>query len=507
MTGKTGLFLTTAMFLACTGGVADRETPGVPDSGAGDVVVEASEADVQDAAGAREAEAAMPPAWWDLPAPSGPRVGSILGVSSHMAQGPGANAERDFEIARYAELGGVHVRNDYLWQWIEPTRGGFDFAAVEKGVDAVLGSGGRVTAILDYGVGWAMPDGTPGSIEPADFAAYAGALAGHFCGRIADFEVWNEPNSGNMWPPKGDPARYGLLLKAAHQAVKAACPQARVLTGGLSPMDMVLGWQFYKDLGAAMPDVCDHFDALAIHPYTNDQAASPEYDFRMDADNYLNPGQSAMVAMARDRLKDWGCPDRPIDLTEMGWPSYTISEVDQGRWLARSLLLAARDGVEVYEWYTFWDSEPVTTGPSPTENYFGMFGWPGDLANPRREKPAWGAFRGISVVLGDARFAGDVSAALGMPNDVYALAFGRDDGTVVLAAWDGRDMPDCGIEGCDAGGAGTTWNLSLHLPAGTASAEVRDLVGAVTRAAGPVPGGTLDLVLTPSVQYVAVRKG
>jgi len=448
-----------------------------------------------------------PPPWWTRLSPGGPRVREVLGVSSHMAQGPGPDANRDFELARYAELGGLHVRNDFLWQWIEPERGRFHFEAVEAGVDAVLGTGGSVTAILDYGVSWAMPDGTPGSIDPADYAAFAGAMAGHFCGRIGDFEVWNEPNLDTFWPPGPDPVRYGALLRAAYGAVKAACPQARVLTGGLSSADSMLGWQFYRDLGAAMPDVCDHFDVLAIHPYTFDQALPPERDVRTDDGGYLFPGQSAMTAMARQRLADWGCPDRPIHITEMGWPSYTVREEDQGRWLARSVLLAVRDGVEVYEWYTFWDGEPITNGPRPHENYFGLFGWPGDPESPRRPKPAWVALKGLATVLGEARFAGDVSAALGMPNDVHGLAFRRDDGAIVLAAWDGREVPDLGPDGEEPGGPGTTWRLALPLPPGSGAPEVRDLDGTLLPVRATAPRETLVRTLTPRVQYIVLPPG
>lgn len=446
-----------------------------------------------------------PPSWWAGLGPRGRPLQEMLGVSSHMAQGPWPDAERDFELARYAALGGVRVRNDFLWQWIEPRPGEFDFTAVEAGVDGVLASGGRVTAILDYGVGWAMPDGNPGSIDPEAFGTYAGALAGHFCGRIGDFEVWNEPNLDLFWPPVPDPARYGALLRAAHRAVKAACPGARVLVGGMAPVDMMLEWPFLRELGQAWPDLCDHFDVLAIHPYTVDQGASPEMDVRLEGGGYLFPGQAAMTAMARDRLAEWGCPDRPIQFTEMGWPSYTVSEEDQGRWLARSFLLAARDGVEGWFWYTFWDGEPTTTGPRPHENYFGLFGWPFDPVDPRRPKPSWRAFEALATVLGEARFARDASAMLGLPDDVSALAFLREDGGLLLAAWDGRDMPDVGPDGVGPGGPGTTHELALSLPPGTRTVRLWRLDG--TPPEDRDPSGSLTLRLEPTVQVVEVPGG
>lgn len=446
-----------------------------------------------------------PPSWWAGLGLRGRPLGEMLGVSSHMAQGPWPDVDRDFEVARYAELGGVRVRNDFLWQWVEPRPGEFDFGSVETGVDRVLASGGRVTAILDYGVDWAMPDGTPGSIDPEVYATYAGALARYFCGRIDDFEVWNEPNLAQFWPPAPDPVRYGALLRAAFRAVKDACPQARVLVGGMSSVDMMLEWSFLRELGQAWPDLCDHFDGLAIHPYTVDQGASPEMDVRLEGAGYLFPGQAAMTAMARDRLAEWGCPDRPIQFTEVGWPSYTVSEEDQGRWLVRSALLAARDGVEGWFWYTFWDGEPIRTGPRPHENYFGLFGWPSDPENPRRPKPSWRAFESLATVLGEARFARDVSPMLGLPDDVFALAFLREDGGLLLAAWDGRDMPDVGPDGVGPGGPGTSYPLSLPLPSGTGAVRLWSLDGASPEV--QAASGTLVLTLGPTVQVVEPLPG
>ncbi len=427
----------------------------------------------------------------------------MIGVSSHMYGGTGANAERDFEIARYRELGAAHVRNDFIWDWVENQPDQWDFEPVEGEVDAVVAAGGDMLAIVNYGVTWAETDaGGTSSIDPALYGAYAGGLAAHLCDRVKRYEIWNEENLPNFWSPQPDPLHYALFLKAAHDAVKAACPDATVVLGGQGATDSSLGWAFLKDVGVAMPGICDAFDVLAIHPYTFVQAWSPERDYRT-VDGYAYPGQSAMTQYARDRLADWGCPDRPVWFTEMGWPSYEVSEADQGRWLARSLLLAARDRVGRYYWYTFWDGEAITTGPRPHENYFGLFGPPGPPPDQRRAKPAWQALLGLARAAGDARFAGDVSAALGLPNDVYALAFVASGSSVLLAVWDGRDQPDDGPDGPGPGGPDTSFALSLPLPTGATSVEVLDLAGEVGIPAA-TPTGPLALTLTPSVQYVVV---
>jgi len=498
--------LALTLFLGCASAGCGGSTPS-RDTGA-DLAIEARyEVTDTQPAPPDGGDAAEPDGWWTGLAPAGEPVRTRLGVSSHLSLRPEENADRDFELTRLAELGDFRVRTDFLWEWLEPAPGQFDFEAVATGVERIRAAGGRITAILAYGVGWAMPDGTPGSIDPAVYAAFAGATAARFCGQIDQFEVWNEPNLDTFWPPEADAARYALLLTAAHAAVKHACPGARVLVGGQSSADADLdnGWRFLKALGAALPGVCDAFDVLAIHPYTNDQAWSPERD-AYASHGYVMPGQAAMTALARERLADWGCPAKPVAFTEMGWPSYEVSETDQGRWLARSVLLALRDGVEVYDWYTFWDGEPVTTGPRPHESYFGLFGWSADPMTPRREKPAWRALKALADTLGSARFAGDVSARLGLPDDVLALAFVRSDGALVLAAWDGRDQPDLGVGASGEGGPDTTFALSLPVPAGTSAVEIVDLEGSAIEPRHPAPIGALTLVLSPAVRYVVFER-
>jgi hypothetical protein len=486
---------------------ADAAPDAVPDAVA-DAMPDASDVppDVPPDASDVPPDVPPPAPWWEGLAPVGPPLRSTIGVSSHMYGGTGPDENRDFELARYAELGVTQIRNDFLWEWLEPVQGQHDWEPVTGEVQRVKAAGGDVIAIVDYRVGWAENGGGDSGIDPAVYAAEAGAIAAQFCNDTKLYEIWNEPNGEGFWYPHPDPARYALFLQAAYAAVHAACPDARVILGGQGSTDSSLGWTFLRDVGSALPGICQSFDILAIHPYTFIQLWSPERDFRGDGDTYTYPGQTVMTRYARDRLADWGCPGKPVWFTEMGWPSYEIPEETVGRWLARSMLLAQRDGVGRYYWYTFWDGEPVTTGFRPHENYFGLFGWPGSPTEPRRPKPAWKDLLGLATTVGDARYAADVSGALGLPNDVYALAFLAADGAVVLAAWDGRDEPDDGPDGPGPGGPGTTEPLSLALPPDLLSVEIRDLTGTVTMPAD-APASPLALTLTPAVQYVTMVRG
>lgn len=486
--------------------VADGDTADDSENAAdGDSDLDSEADSDSDSEGDSESADPIRALYGDLKAATALHVHEALGVATHMDQGTADNADRDFELATYKSLGGWRVREDFSWGSIEPTKGEWHFEGLDAQNALLKANGVSMIALLDYGVGWAMPDGTPNSMDPADFAAFAGKVAEHFCADIKSYEVWNEENIERFWSPAPDPAHYGALLMAAYTAIKQACPDANVLFGGLCSMqlDAYLGqrWWFLDEMVTAHPDICSSFDVLALHPYTYLQASSPEQDYAL-SDDYPLQSQTEMSRLAREKLAKLGCADKPIWYTEMGWPSYDLSEDTVARFLARSVLIAQRDLVNGYYWYDFYDGEPITTGSRPHENYFGLFGWPGDTTTPRREKPAFKALSALNARLGSAFFARDLSGLLALPNDVYALAFIDADKRVTLALWDGRENPDGEVGDGQTNNAETTYALSLPLPSWATSLTRYDQDGTTLETlAGASP---LALTLTAKVQYLAL---
>jgi hypothetical protein len=496
------LFLCCLVF-ACSSEDAASESDGSDVSGVDALpeLLEESEPEVIDV---QAEEIPEEPLLWEDLLGQGPVMVDIIGVSTHMAQGEGANENRDFEFARYKELGGAAIREDYHWHKIEPADDAWDFARVATQVAMAKEADMRVLPMLAYKVDWAMADESYSSIDPAEYGEFAGRLAEEYCDSIKQYEMWNEENIPRFWAPKPDPHHYGLMLKAAYSAVKAACPDALVSIGGLasySPSAFFDRWGFLRALGEAHPDIADFFDVLAIHPYSFLQYDPPEHD-KIEAAGWRSESQTAMTDIAREILAGMGKPDAPIWYTEMGWPSYQLSEEQVGRFLARSVLLAARDGVDQYYWYTFYDAEPITTGVRPHEHYFGLFGWPSDPAEPRRPKPAWFAMKALADLLGQASFARDLGPALELPNDVYALAFVTGEGRRIVAAWDGREKPDVLDDWTDEGGPETSHDLVLPLPEGLTSITVYDVSGDEVETINV--DGPFERRLTTSVVYLVL---
>ena len=440
-------------------------------------------------------------------------VDETIGVSTHMRQSVPEDDRRTFEFQKYAELGSVSIREDYHWHHVEPLDDEWTTYNVQGQVDLAVANGVEILPMFGYQIDWAMGDtGSYSTIDMEEYGEYVGWVAETYCEQIKEYEIWNEENIPRFWKPAPDPEGYGRMLKAAHTAIKAACPDARVSFGGIASYDAETDvsdrYGFLERVWQAHPDICDYFEILAFHPYTFMQYDSPERDVLVSTELEFQ-SQSAQTDIVKSILAKMGCPDKSLMITEQGWPSYDLTEEQTGRFLPRSLLLSIRDGVEKWFWYTFWDSTPITTGIRPHEHYFGLFGWVGEDGMTRRAKPTWTALKAASDIIGDLKFARDISAALDMPNDVYALAFVDDSNGIVVTAWDGRDMPDqtWGID--EPGGEDTTYEMTLPLPDGISDIVVYDifnneLVKGTDYTISETTPAEVTITLTPSVVYLSL---
>jgi hypothetical protein len=259
-----------------------------------------------------------------------------------------SGASVDRELAGVAADGLGLVRAAPLWEFTEPQapRSGvhtYDWRFDDFIDDHLAAHGLKWIAVLGYTPGWASL--TPNELHgaprtPGDFAAYAGALASRYRGRIVGYEIWNEENSGIFWRPRPDPAAYASLYLAARAAIHAADPGVPVLVGGLAN-----GTQFLPRL-LSIPGFAGQIDGIAVHPYG------------------ANPTEVvARVRGYRAELRSLGAGEIPLYVTEYGWatqpagnPTYATA-AQQGPYIdevARMLLRSdcgVRD-VIFYAWTT-----------------------------------------------------------------------------------------------------------------------------------------------------------
>ncbi len=147
---------------------------------------------------------------------------------------------REFDLDLVEGMGFTHVKQMFTWLDVMPFPDSFDWQWSDQLVDDVTGRGLGLVARLDHPPGWALvdparrEDNIPFDVEA--YARYCGALADRYQGRIAAYQVWNEPNLDREWagyPP--DAAGYVRMLGACYTAIKAADPEAIVISAGLAP--------------------------------------------------------------------------------------------------------------------------------------------------------------------------------------------------------------------------------------------------------------------------------
>jgi Beta-galactosidase len=432
---------------------------------------------------------------YDQMVPDGKMLDGILGISSHMSRGTAYSWKREFEIEKLVEAGMTMVRNDFHWYTIEPQDDVWYFDGLDTMVDLCLAAGLEVTAIFLGAPDWATPGGSPDEIDPVKYADYAGQVAAHFADRIDYYEFWNEANSSRFWPEEPNPAKYGEVMKAAYTAVHDNDPDASLIFGGLSPLDLHIFdphgvWNFLYRVYEEHSDICDYFDVMSIHPYTFLQQPGPEHGY--DVLFYHFPSVPEMVELVRSILGEMGCPDKPIQFTEVGWPSYFITDMRQAAYLSRSMMMALAQEIEIYDWYTFWDGSG--TASPITEDYFGLFTHP-DQYNQTTAKASYEALVGVHSVIGDAQYAGDLGANLGWESGKYALVFANDLNVWTVGFWH-RGF-DFYVEK----------TMTLPLPADAVGTwTIFDQEGTEV-ASGDVSGGAVEVELTGRVGYLQFTRG
>ena len=132
------------------------------------------------------------------------------------------------------------------------------------------------------------------------------------------YEIWNEPNQTQFWdvPDGPDPVAYSRLLREAYPAIKRSAPFAAVLGGSIAFNDQSFLSRMYRD-----GHIAGYFDALALHPYSMYYAP----------DSTVSSYQSFTLAVqsSENTMAQFGEPQKPIWITEMGWSTIGVSDDDR----------------------------------------------------------------------------------------------------------------------------------------------------------------------------------
>jgi sugar phosphate isomerase/epimerase len=248
------------------------------------------------------------------------------------------------------EMGAPWIVEFFPWAYSEPREGRFDWQHADLIVDHAVAQGVTVIARLGLVPAWARPPDTPLNwLEPEQFpafAAFAGAFAERYRGRVDHIIIWNEPNLAFEWGGRGvNSADYTAMLRLVTPAIKQANPQAVVLAGALAPTleppgspngldDLIYLEELYEQGAHAW------FDALAVHAYGLTFPPDSPPDPRL-----LN---FRRVELLRELMVRYGDGDTPVYITETGYndhPRWTlaVSPAQRIAWTVASVEWAAAE--------------------------------------------------------------------------------------------------------------------------------------------------------------------
>jgi hypothetical protein len=266
----------------------------------------------------------------------------------------------DETVARLAaEAGFDTVVQVFPWRDLNPEPGLYTWEASDYMVRTAHTYGLDLVIRLDMPPEWAV---VPGDSDlPFDLAAYAdfvSAVAERYRGHVLGYVVWNEPNLAAEWSRSGgdlpehwasfdgwvaDPADYVGLLGVAYDRIRAADPEALVVTAGLAPTNEVSpraldDRDFLRGLYAAGAAEC--FDVLSVHDYG--YGLSPEDERGAHAGLNL-----ARILDLREIMLEFD-DDKPVWITELGYTVQpglhpSVTEEEQAAYLLGAFERVWRD--------------------------------------------------------------------------------------------------------------------------------------------------------------------
>lgn len=173
-------------------------------------------------------------------------------------------------------------------------------------------------------------DGQPTST--AVYLAHVAQIVTAGLGRVAAYEIGNEPNIRQFWGEQNpSPEHYAHLLCNSYALIKSIDPAAVIVSAGLAPVgrtapaiwnlamdDRVYTQRLLDAIAADFPDQYPCFDAFGFHPQGFPYPPELEAD-QLPPDDNGNDFRFRMTEWYHQLLAGRGLGHIPLWLTEFGW--------------------------------------------------------------------------------------------------------------------------------------------------------------------------------------------
>lgn len=258
------------------------------------------------------------------------------GTTSQLPWGEYAAREKSFQMARAAGLD--TIRCDFNWSSIVSPDGKVYFERTDRIVADAAAYGLKILPILDYEHPQLCPKPHR---DPDSWAKFVRLVAERYGEKVPAFEIWNEQDHKSFCGEPSNPTNYLVILKRASEEIRSSAPKAKVVVGGFAGVPLPYIEELYK-LGAK-----ELFDIMNVHPYTHPRQPEGEMDENL--------------RKLRRMMGKYGDSDKPVWITEIGWPTHEARFVHGG---------ILRKGLEIADpQRTNWRAVFLTTGPVPDARY------------------------------------------------------------------------------------------------------------------------------------------
>jgi outer membrane protein assembly factor BamB len=234
------------------------------------------------------------------------------------------NTDQERVLALTDIAGFNWIRQQVHWRDLEGERMQYVWPPLDHIVTTARSHNKQIMLSIVRSPPWATQtghDGLPDNIE--GFASFLSQVATRYKGRVAAYEIWNEPNlSHESGGVPGDPATYLTMLETAYQTIKQADPCALVLaapmaaTNNPDPKQAVGDLPFYEALytlndGSFLRSA----DVIAVHPGAGPYPPSARWpDDQPDTSHYY----FRHIERIHEMMQHYG-DQRQVWITEVGW--------------------------------------------------------------------------------------------------------------------------------------------------------------------------------------------
>ena len=259
-------------------------------------------------------------------------------------QGQFIGPDGDKGIQSAANLGVGWIKQQVDWNSVEYARGSYRWEELDHLVAEAQARGLKIMFSVARGPGFSRPEPVEEDGPPSDFSIFRDfmrALSTRYKGRVAAYELWNEPNLKREW--RGfdlGAAKFVEFVRAGAEGVRAGDPGAVIISGAPAvtgiddKINAIDDRVFVREMIAA--DVGNLVDAIGMHPYG---AANPPDERATDGAHLRSGYNNHPSFFFLDTLEDYrkilieANIDKPLWVTEFGWPSVeNFGEVDTSGW-------------------------------------------------------------------------------------------------------------------------------------------------------------------------------